>query len=389
MVETPSTIIRPDARFFCFLSVLSTVLPSFLSPSPAVLSGQHPVRCGYSGVFLGFGMIFNSEGGARTCTFLPDRLNRSNEFTMVAKQYIPKGLVTFEPPRREFYRYGSAEMCGPLPKTLYKVLSQQFARRLLDGGEMMWSTLTYFQHVLDATRGDPFEGSLRYFPAEGLKVTRGERNGRAGHAEFTLAAHGNQFMATQSHHIFIYSTTLDSRLAIGDAADRACVEIFEPATFLQHMRRAVERHRKASADRLIHDRVCYWSPENPPSEVWALPHRLTMSKYERYAREQEYRFAFGTRSDVFDFQNVTGLIVPKGYKYQQLKLERQAHRMRLCLGPLADCCRLLDRGQEGGGRKDERQLRRRDDAYRPAQANFITKHSRPHRPAWRPGASAP
>ena len=261
---------------------------------------------------------------------------------MVAKQYIPKGLVTFEPPRREFYRYGSAEMCGPLPKTLYKVLSQQFARRLLDGGEMMWSTLTYFQHVLDATRGDPFEGSLRYFPAEGLKVTRGERNGRAGHAEFTLAAHGNQFMATQSHHIFIYSTTLDSRLAIGDAADRACVEIFEPATFLQHMRRAVERHRKASADRLIHDRMCYWSPENPPSEVWALPHRLTMSKYERYAREQEYRFAFGTRSDVFDFQNVTGLIVPKGYKYQQLKLERQAHRMRLCLGPLADCCRLLE-----------------------------------------------
>ena len=233
-------------------------------------------------------------------------------------------------------------MCGPLPKTLYKVLSQQFARRLLDGGEMMWSTLTYFQHVLDATRGDPFEGSLRYFPAEGLKVTRGERNGRPGHAEFTLAAHGNQFMATQSHHIFIYSTTLDSRLAIGDAADRACVEIFEPATFLQHMRRAVERHRKARADRLIHDRVCYWSPENPPSEVWALPHRLTMSKHERHAREQEYRFAFGTRSDVFDFQNVTGLIVPKGYKYQQLKLERQAHRMRLCLGPLADCCRLLE-----------------------------------------------
>ena len=110
---------------------------------------------------------------------------------MVARQYIPKGLVTFEPDRRKFHRYGSAEMCGPLPKTLYKVLPQQFARRLLDVGEMMWSTLTYFQHVLDQTRGDPFEGSLRYFPAEGLKVTRTERNGRQDHAEFTLAAHGN------------------------------------------------------------------------------------------------------------------------------------------------------------------------------------------------------
>ena len=149
-------------------------------------------------------------------------------------------------------------------------------------------------------------------------------------------------MATQSHHIFIYSTTLDSRLAIGDAADRACVQIFEPATFLQHVRRAVERHRKASADTLIHDRVCYWLRENPPREVWALPNRLTMSKYEGYARDQEYRFAFGTRRDVFDFENVTGLVVPEGYKYPQLALEPQAHRMKLFLGPLANCCRLLE-----------------------------------------------
>ena len=232
-------------------------------------------------------------------------------------------------------------MCGPLPNTLYKVLPQKYARRLLDVGEMMWSTLTYFQHVLDLTRGDPFDGSLRYFPAEELKVTLTERRGRPDHAEFALARHGIHFMATQSHHIFIYSTTLDSQLAIGDVADRACVEFFEPATFLQHMRRAVERHCKARADTLTHDRVCYWRPQNPPREVWALPHRLTMSKYEGHAREQEYRFAFGTRRDVFDSENVTGLIVPKGYKYSQLALEPQAHRMKLFLGPLADCCRLV------------------------------------------------
>ena len=48
--------------------------------------------------------------------------------------------------------------------------SSKYARRLLDVGEMMWSTLTYFQHVLDPTRGDPFDGSLRYFPEEGLKL---------------------------------------------------------------------------------------------------------------------------------------------------------------------------------------------------------------------------
>ena len=71
---------------------------------------------------------------------------------MIARQYIPKGLVTVKPVQREFRRYRSAEMCGPLPKTLYKVLPQLYARRLLDVGEMMWSTLTYFQHELDPTR---------------------------------------------------------------------------------------------------------------------------------------------------------------------------------------------------------------------------------------------
>ncbi len=265
---------------------------------------------------------------------------------MAANRYIPKGLVTFEPVRREFHRYERAEMSGSLPTTLYKVLPAQYARRLLNVGEMMCSTLTYFQHELDPTRGDPFDGSLRYFPAEGLTVTRSERNGRPDHARFTLTAHGNQFMATQSHHIFIYSTTLDARLAIGDEADRTCVEIFEPATFLHHVKRAVERHRKARAETVIHDQVCYWSPENPPRE-WALPHRLTMSKHEGYAPDQEYRFAFGTRGDVFDFENVTGLIVPEGYKFPRLALEPQAHRMRLLLGPLADCCRLLEPSGEG------------------------------------------
>ena len=88
--------------------------------------------------------------------------------------------------------------------------------------------------------------------------------------------------------------------------------------------------------------MCYWSPENPPREVWALPHRLTMSKYEGYARDQEYRFAFGTRKDVFDFEKITGLIVPEGYKFPQFALEPQAHRMKLFLGSLADCCRLVE-----------------------------------------------
>src|SRR5262249_45894611 len=157
----------------------------------------------------------------------------------VRSPYIPDGLVIFEPVRRFRRRPETTEMCGTLPSTLYKVLARPYARALVERGEMMWSTLTFFQNELDPTRGDPHEGSHRYFPVEGSRVTRRERDGRPDHAQFILSGHGSQIKALQCHHIFIYSTTLDEKLAIGDATTRACVEIFDPATFFQRIARAV------------------------------------------------------------------------------------------------------------------------------------------------------
>ena len=52
--------------------------------------------------------------------------------------------------------------------------------------------------------------------------------------------------------------------------------------------------------------------------------------------------------DAEDFENVTGLVVPEGYKYPQLALEPQAHRLKLFLGPLADCCRQLASAGDSG-----------------------------------------
>lgn len=233
-------------------------------------------------------------------------------------------------------------MCGTLPKTLYKVLPLEYARALVDRGEMMWSTLTFFQNELDSTRGDPNEGSHRYFPVDGLQVTRGERNGRPDHAQFALRGHGSQIKAFKCHHIFIYSTTLDQKLAIGDSATRACVEIFDPATFFQQIARAVATHRKARLDRLIHGEVRYWSPEDPPGDIWAFPHLLAMHKHDSHRDDQEYRFAFGTRLNVFDFENVFGLVVPPEYVFPRIGLDPQAHRMKLSLGNLTDCCRLSE-----------------------------------------------
>ena len=231
-------------------------------------------------------------------------------------------------------------MSGPLPETLYKVLPEIYARRLLERGEMQWSSLTWFQNEEDIQRGDAFEGSHRYFPVAGLDVNRHQRDGRPDHARFTLPSHGAVSKAAQSHHIFIYSMTLDPALAIGEESSRVCVEIFDPVTLTQRVRGALKRHRTARAETLIHDKVRYWSPENPPENVWALPHLLTLHKHKDYEHQREYRLAFGTRANVFDYENIRGYIVDKDHRWPRLAPHPQAHRIKLRLGNLEDCCRL-------------------------------------------------
>jgi hypothetical protein len=243
-----------------------------------------------------------------------------------------------------FHRYKPEEMSEPLPQVLHKILPETYARCLVDRGEMMWSALTWFQNEEDVHRGDQFEGSHRFFPVTGLEVNRLQRDGRADNAKFTLPSHGLVSKAAQSNHIFVYSMTLDLALAIGDPTSRMCVEIFNPTTFTQRGRNGIKRRRNARPETLIHDRVRYWASENPPEEVWALPHLLTMHKHKDYESQCEYRLAFGTRSNVFDFENVQCYVVEKDFQWPRLALNPQSHRMKLRPGGLEGYCRLLGRG---------------------------------------------
>ena len=43
---------------------------------------------------------------------------------------------------------------------------------------------------------------------------------------------------------------------------------------------------------------------------------------------------------VFDFENIEGFVVHKDYRWPRLTLNPQAHRLKLRVGPLKDCCRL-------------------------------------------------
>ena len=111
----------------------------------------------------------------------------------------------------------------------------------------MFSTLAWFQNYEDEQRGDRFEGTLKYFPVDGLEMTRIERDGKPHPpVSFNRLGESLQSRAKADNHIFIYSTSLQSGLAF-DGAD-ACVEIYDPEAFVAHLRAALKTHGNTRDD---------------------------------------------------------------------------------------------------------------------------------------------
>jgi hypothetical protein len=249
-------------------------------------------------------------------------------------------LIVQPQPKRNWYRYSGEQMSGPLPGTAYKYLPGRYAATMINRGEVMFSTLAWFQNYEDDQRGDRFEGTRKYFPVGGLDITRTERDGRSHEpVSFNAPTESLQSRATGHNHIFIYSTSLQPGLAF-DGAD-ACVEIYDPAKFVARLRTALQAHRSAKAETLIYDEVKYYDFAAPPENVWALPHLLAMHKQNVFSSQCEYRFAFGIRRNVFNCEHVDCFIVREGETFPILHLQASNHRKLIRIGSLKDCCRLI------------------------------------------------
>jgi hypothetical protein len=245
---------------------------------------------------------------------------------------------------RQIFRYPARKMSGPLPTVLYKYLPREHADSLVDRGELMFSTLSWFQNLEDPERGDEFEGRHKYFPIGGLEITRTEREGRPHPpVTFTCPNQSLQSKAQGSDHIFIYSTSLRPGLTqFGDAAvPAACVEIYDPAKFVLRLRAVLRPTPRAKIETLIHHEVRYYSFADPPGNVYALPDRLTMHKHEGFRDQHEYRIAFGTKRDVFDFEHIDYTLVGDGIRRPRQALNYSDHRWKLRIGALSDCARVL------------------------------------------------
>lgn len=250
-------------------------------------------------------------------------------------------MISIEPRyRHDWIRYSSEQLSCPLPTTLYKYLPRRYAAAMVEHGELMFSTLAWFQSYEDDQRGDRFEGTRKYFPIGGLDVTRTERDGRV-HPPVTSKAPDQslQSRAKGRNHIFIYSTSLQSELAF-DGAD-ACVEIFDPLKFTARLRSTMSSHRSAKVETLIHRDVKYYHFAAPPDNVWALPHLLATHKQHKYSAQREYRFSFGIRRNVFNLEHVECFVVREGETVPIPTVDAARHRKAIRIGRLGDCCRIL------------------------------------------------
>jgi hypothetical protein len=215
--------------------------------------------------------------------------------------------------------------------TLYKYLPYQYAEAFVANGEVLFHSLPYFLACEHDERGDDLEGTHTYEPATGLDITMqtGEKRRRQGSFRSSVKEPEKLF-------IFSTSTLLSADLAWRFQAD-ACIEITDIGTFVARLRTALRRKPRAKLKTLIHEKVTYYRIEDPPREVWALPERIVMHKPQRFADQCEYRFAFSTKADAFEFENVNLTLV----QGQPARLPLDSYPpMRLKLGPMSDCCRI-------------------------------------------------
>jgi hypothetical protein len=239
------------------------------------------------------------------------------------------------------FRYSTSERSGELPTKLYKYIDATYAESMIQEGALMFSTLSWFQSIEDPERGDGLEGTYKYLPVKGLDVTKYAKTGGEPVSKFNLPSHSLVSKAARCEWIFIYSTSLAPGLSQFDEVDKkvVCVEIFNPIKFRRHLKIALDR-RQPRGKTFMHDKVRYYSLDQPSDNAHALPDRLTMCKHEGFSKQAEYRFAFGSRPDVFDFERVDYRLIRAGHTDPRPILENSAHRLLLTIGSLTDCCKI-------------------------------------------------
>jgi len=212
--------------------------------------------------------------------------------------------------------------------SLFKYYTEtKYAEALLNG-EIFFQSFGYFRDYEDnSTRGDEFEGTSVYRPAEGLSITNQTQGTRFVLPEWRFEATANQ----EDILIFCASRSLTAELWKRFEA-AACVEVLKISTLCKRIKESLSAEHILCAKR-----VTYYKATDSCNPRWALPDEIATSKLENYDWQNEYRFVIAPPS-ALEFEKAQYQLTRRVAK-EPRNLSSHRHRL-LKTRSLADICRL-------------------------------------------------
>src|SRR5260370_40832235 len=133
-----------------------------------------------------------------------------------------------------------------LPTCLYKYLPRCYLNRVVNGGNLLFRSLSYFQTMEDPERGDPFESMHIDLPGGGVTISAPEKGIRlTGDFAFINRVRSDQI------YCFCLSRRKEEDLFTQFGCD-TCLEILDGQEFFGRCKRAISRLRSSPDWSLAH-----------------------------------------------------------------------------------------------------------------------------------------
>ena len=216
------------------------------------------------------------------------------------------------------------------PMRLYKYLPQQFVKKFVDRGNLLFRNLSYFRKIEDKGRNDFLEGLHMDYPNNDMIIeTTNGRTRWEGRAAFLNSINPDRVF------VFCLSEILSNELFIEFNAD-TCVEIIETEEFISRCNETISRQQRFSESGLLHDRVEYYAPNKRTKRNVKDPLCIPFFKHKSYSHQREYRLSVSTHGGL----NLKKRIVNKLFTFNdEVATGKSAHR-NVVIGYIGDMVKI-------------------------------------------------
>lgn len=200
--------------------------------------------------------------------------------------------MAHHPPKRTWKLCERGAIRSEVRHRVYKYFTRlEHAQSFLDGN-ILFRSLAYFRDIEDAGRGDEYEGTSKFRPVEGLTIYNQTRQ-TTSVVPFAFESSAN------AREIFVYCVSRTFGMDVARQFNAvACVEITNIPALCGRIKKALPSTATFKAGR-----VEYYPETQGGTPRWALPDMIALSKLDKWASQNEYRFVFSL-TDALDFEKV-------------------------------------------------------------------------------------